>query len=44
MSACGQFTDKNSHAPLEVAYRRLDAALQRNNLLITEMTLQDMGK
>ena len=28
MSACGQFTDKkNSHAPLEVASRRLDVAV-----------------
>ena len=27
ISACGQFTDKNSHAPLEVASRRLDVAV-----------------
>jgi len=27
MSACGQLTDKNSHAPLEVASRRLDVAV-----------------
>ena len=27
MSACRQFTDKNSHAPLEVASQRLDVAV-----------------
>ena len=27
MSACGQFTDKNSHARLEVACRHLDVAV-----------------